>query len=490
MSRFQQTGLVLTLLTVGASAAVASEPTPVYRSARIHAATPASPTTYTFFPGGRFKATNVTIGYLAGIALQSDRIDTSWLPAATANKHFDVEATPDLPFDTAARISALRSLLEDRFQFRYHRVASNVARWSLIAERNPRLTLAPPRASSESFGFAREPEVINGRDVSLFDLSEYLSSILNQPVIDRTKLTFRYDIHLIWQPPVQTQATEASLAAALHSQLGLNLEPSAASIETIVLDMAVDPTLDSILGESPAFEAATIKPSDPSLGQHGYPVRGGPGTDDPSRISYTNTNFKALLYHAYGFPSNLVQGPSWISSENFDVVATIPQGATKDDLKMMVQGLLKERFHLVCHRETQTVNGFGLTVGPKGFKATSNNRPSEGYPQLAQPGMIYPFAIGSKNKAIHLIAKQQTLATLTPFLSGQVGTPCVDETNLTDRYDFTLEFAVDSVPDSADLPYPTLSQALKEQLGLTLRPRKVDQERLIVDSVLRTPTPN
>jgi len=264
---------------------------------------------------------------------------------------------------------------------------------------------------------------------------------------------------------------------------------------------------------SPTFDAASVKPSDPNLGSQGFPIRGGPGTTDPGRIVYTNTSLKAMLYWAYGLPISQITAPPWMSAEKFDITATMPPGTTKEQFAVMLQNLLAQRFHLVVHHESKEVAGYEMIVGRNGPKLKKSSADDalaavqpqsqapvasfvpNGYPQLYRPGMIYPFLLGSNGKAIHLIAKAQLLSDLAKVLGGMVHGPIADNTGLTGRFDFTLDFDTGAPPaqapsDTPENTAPDVPTALQEQLGLKLQPKKTQIDMLIVDSADKAPTEN
>ena len=134
----------------------------------------------------------------------------------------------------------------------------------------------------------------------------------------------------------------------------------------------------SAIGAQPApkleFEVASIKPTPRGLGQGtGLPpgCHGGPGTNDP--ISYTcgNLSFSGLVSTAYSVRYDQLSAPSWADMARFDLRARLPQGATTEQLPLMLQNLLQDRFKLAVHRESRELPGYELTVassGPK-FKA-------------------------------------------------------------------------------------------------------------------------
>lgn len=73
-------------------------------------------------------------------------------------------------------------------------------------------------------------------------------------------------------------------------------------------------------------------------------------------------------------------------------------------------------------------------------------------------------------------------------LSRIAGRVVVDKTNLTDRYDFKLQWASDDAP-ATDNSAPSLFTAVQEQLGLKLEPAKEASPVLVVDHV-EPPTAN
>ena len=90
--------------------------------------------------------------------------------------------------------------------------------------------------------------------------------------------------------------------------------------------------------EQLTFEVASIKPAEPMVpGKMMMGSRGGPGSADPGHLTYSNLSLKNLLVNAYGVKAYQISGPGWLDSTRFDVVAKVPQGATKEQVKVMLQ---------------------------------------------------------------------------------------------------------------------------------------------------------
>ncbi len=157
----------------------------------------------------------------------------------------------------------------------------------------------------------------------------------------------------------------------LTRDAGRYREPYSADMYNTIL-VAVVLAVGTVWGQSAEgklnFEAASVKPAAPLPGTPWTPISGGPGTDDPGRITYRHQSLKSLLVNMYGFKASRISGPVWIDTGHYDIVATIPAGTTKDQLNVMMQNLLKERFHLALHREARQLPVYELLSGKDGPK--------------------------------------------------------------------------------------------------------------------------
>ncbi len=124
----------------------------------------------------------------------------------------------------------------------------------------------------------------------------------------------------------------------------------------------------------PSFEVATIKPAEPmDPAKIIAAVRAGGkmpvgATIDARRAEYTYLDLKSLLTYAYGVKPYQITGPDWMATTRFDIVAKMPEGATKSDAPKMLQSLLEERFKLAVHRSTGEHPVLALVVGKGGPK--------------------------------------------------------------------------------------------------------------------------
>lgn len=276
------------------------------------------------------------------------------------------------------------------------------------------------------------------------------------------------------------------------------------------------------------FEAASVKPSAPPDGKFMIMNggRGGPGSNDPTRFTFTNVTISQLVARAYNIRNYQLTAPSWMDQERFDVEAKIPTGATKEQANIMLQNLLAERFHLVVQHGTKEFQGYELVVAKGGPKlkesspedaAYDQSQPRTGPPppppppgqpmKLDRPGLMMMMRIGGKGMIAQMTARAQTMQRLIDAIANNLNRPVIDKTGLTGKYDFTLSFSADtpagmpalpppppgvtapSVDNPEDLA-PTLPDALPEQLGLRLEAKKIPLPTITVEKADKTPTEN
>ncbi len=299
----------------------------------------------------------------------------------------------------------------------------------------------------------------------------------------------------------------------------------------------------------PEFEVASIKPAAPPVNGRLMIRMGG----DPGRVDYTNVSLKDIIRQAYSVKDYQISGPDWLNSARFDIVAKVPAGAPKDQVPMMWQTLLAERFKLQIHRETKELPMYALVVGKGGPKmkeseidpnapvpggqgngGQANAGPANGGPS-ANGGLPAPPQIGKDgmpkfgpgggrgpmmmmNGMGHLTAKMMGMSGLVDMLARSVDRPVVDQTGLTGKYDFSLDYTPDEstrMPLPAGVPPPSpppgggadmhgaeihgkdnpdsglsLFAALQAQLGLKLEPKKGPIELIVIDRVEKSPTEN
>jgi uncharacterized protein (TIGR03435 family) len=116
--------------------------------------------------------------------------------------------------------------------------------------------------------------------------------------------------------------------------------------------------------ESPTFEVASVKPAEPQTGMAiRVMMRGGPGTPDPGQLNYSNVSLKNVLMAAYAVKGYQLNGPKWLDSVRFDIVAKIAPGATKEQFQLMLQNLLAGASSSRCTTRPSSFRMYSLVIG-------------------------------------------------------------------------------------------------------------------------------
>ncbi len=246
-------------------------------------------------------------------------------------------------------------------------------------------------------------------------------------------------------------------------------------------------------------------------------MSGGPDDpSDPGRLNWENVTLRDVIESAYDLKEYQLTGPDWMNSSRFNIAATLPPGTSKENFALMVQTLLKDRFALASHRETKELPAFALTVakgGPKLPVATDD--PPEAAPVAGgrggRGGGLGPLRNGMimVRPGGHIAAKGIPVADFGEALSRLLDRPVVDQTGLTGKYDFKLDYTPDETTQvmSKGMPVPrpengdglvtvtdaggaSLFTAVQAQLGLKLEGKKLPFEFLVVDHLEKTPTEN
>jgi uncharacterized protein (TIGR03435 family) len=188
-----------------------------------------------------------------------------------------------------------------------------------------------------------------------------------------------------------------------------------------------------------------------------------------------DVSVQTCIKWAYGVQDSQISGPAWIQSEKFDITAKADNPATDDQMKPMMQTLLADRFKLSFHHQSKELKAFVLTVAKGGAKLSPAAAPD-----------AKPFRQNSSNGTV---AKSITIQEFADFISGPLQMPVVDETGLTGRYDFAIDFTP-YLPDPAHnmdgtKPDTTgiLMAALEGELGLKMESRKTQVEVMVIDHV-------
>ena len=253
------------------------------------------------------------------------------------------------------------------------------------------------------------------------------------------------------------------------------------------------------------FEVASVRRVGPVRQEAGSGRRGslaGSVTVTSDRATYRNVTLKTLLMKAYSLKAFQVSGPAWIDSERYDIVAIIPENTQPEDVPVMLQHLLEERFRATLHSETKQHSGYSLGIGKGGPKlklATEQNKTASLIDPDAHRAPMVTFTTkpGDESEVVKL--NGMTMSAFADFLSRILGSPIIDLTGLSDKFDITLSLSMgvfgvqganaDGFTAESDSTMASLFTAVHD-LGLKLDSTKVPTRFIVVEKALKIPTEN
>jgi len=233
---------------------------------------------------------------------------------------------------------------------------------------------------------------------------------------------------------------------------------------------------------NPGIDVATVKPSKPGAQGKLFTYRG-------RSVVTINTSMNDLMTFAYGLHTKQIIGaPDWFGTDQFDVDA-VPDVEGRPNLKqlrMVIQKLLAERFKLTFHHEQRELSAYIVTVGPGGpkFKVTTS-APND------PPAFLFR-GLGDLN-----VRNMSMREFADGMQSAVMDKPVIDQTGLTEKYDFNLKWTPDdsqfaqfrgsgpAPPPPAEDPNapPSLYTAVQEQIGLKMGPGKAPDDVIVIDHV-------
>jgi len=308
-------------------------------------------------------------------------------------------------------------------------------------------------------------------------------------------------------------------------------------------------------GQQPAFEVASIRSAaqiTPELVASGKLHVG--MKIDAGRVDIGFFSLRELIPLAYDVKPFQVTGPDWLVAQRFDILAKMPEGATKEQVPAMLRALLEERFKLVAHREDREQPVYSLEVakgGPK-FKEAPAPDPAAPKPEGKAdavigagdqqvrinrigggPGGTQTISMSNAetgatkvsvcaNGQMHMEMERMTMANLAQTLTPMLDRPVVDHTELKGAFTIALDLSlqdmmqvaraaglagagappvgarpgggIGGLPDGAGVTASDPSGGSifmsVQQLGLRLEKQKAAIETIVIDSVEKNPTEN
>jgi uncharacterized protein (TIGR03435 family) len=231
---------------------------------------------------------------------------------------------------------------------------------------------------------------------------------------------------------------------------------------------------------SPAFDVASVRSAKVGIeGGRRENIQVNPGT-----LTMRNVSLKSALRWAYHVMDYQVSGPDWIGFDRFDISAKASDPVAEDQLRLMLQALLVERFKITLHRVTKEMQAYDLVIAKGGIKFHESQVEGE------------PIMNPDKNR-MSMEIKGLSATQFIDALSNVLRAPVINHTGLTGKYDAAINVAKYmpdvSKADSSGAPFdPTgmIITALQDDLGLKLESKKMPIDLLIIDHAEKIPADN
>jgi bla regulator protein BlaR1 len=487
--------------------------------------------------------------------VQDDRIigAPDWLNS----EKYDFEANEDnagdsdprkLSFDQNASEQArmLQQVLADRLKLALHRETRGLSVYALVlAKGGSKLQESKPGDTyptgfKSRDGIARPGGIhfesyledgahvehgnkLIAQGVPVGALLWHLQAFLDRTIVDETGLSGTYDFtfQVPSLPPIE--ASGRILSAALEQELGLKLEPRTVPMEVLVIDHVERPVASAtqnVASTVPAFHVVSIKAngSGDQFSHTNFSTNpGDTSAFTDGRLSGTNVPLISYIYFAYKLTGSQFQlllptVPSWLISDRFDIQAQAEGNPSNDQMRLMTQAVLADRFHLAAHYESRQVPVYGLLLAKPGetgpqLQPHSDDPPCSTPPPPASEGRWnfpptvaggFPVDCGHiealPSSRIRVGARKIPIGLLAATLPQMhnLNRPVVDQTGLAGNYDFTFEWTarrVDRANPRGEKPAPGFVRDLHDQLGLRLEPQTGPADVFVIDHVERPAEP-
>ena len=271
----------------------------------------------------------------------------------------------------------------------------------------------------------------------------------------------------------------------------------------VILIAELQPGLSAQSGSassaSPSFEVVSIKRDSGADPRGTFQFQ-------PGRFVMTNIPLRPLIQMAYNLPVTgnkglIIGAPDWVDQITWDIEAKADGNPPREEVLLMIQALLADRFKLVLHRETRQLPVYALVMrqpgkmGPQLVPHASDNSTRD--PSVVQPGAQPPrrqppcgggFRVGGGHVGAELA--MDTLAKSLSYFQ-QIDRAVIDRTGLSGTFDISLDYLpfVRGTQPNADLTGAdpslpsTIFTALEEQLGLKLESTTGPVDVVVIDHV-------
>ena len=246
----------------------------------------------------------------------------------------------------------------------------------------------------------------------------------------------------------------------------------------------------------PAFEVTSVRKN--ISGSLSY---GGSLEFQGGRV-YTGTNvpLRMLLLRLYGLrDEQLVGAPEWIATERFDISGRTDRDVPREQLVLMIQSLIEDRFKLRFVKETRQVDIYTMTaaradgrLGPNLYRRSDDEcKKALDNRAIGFPNVNLPKPAGGLRSTMGNVCVP--MGEIAAAIGRDLRTDVIDKTGLNGLWDYILALrrrrAVSDETEIDPLEGPPILVAVPEQLGLKLQRIRGSVQVLRVTSI-EQPTVN
>jgi uncharacterized protein (TIGR03435 family) len=236
-----------------------------------------------------------------------------------------------------------------------------------------------------------------------------------------------------------------------------------------MIGICVSIAFAGLLAQAQSFEVASIKPNPPATNVIVFknpdvnPIR-----ISGNRVSLQRIGLKGLVVAAYNVKDYQVSGgPGWASGIDslYDITAKTQGDAAPslDQIRLMLQSLLAERFQLKLRRESKQLPVYNLVVANGGLKL--KEVPPDAPPPAAN-------------------MRRGSMPEIAGLMGLFLDRPLIDRTGLAGTYEYSMDLADtdrNAGPDAPGVAAAAIT-AIQDQLGLKAEPAKAMLDILVIES--------
>lgn len=150
------------------------------------------------------------------------------------------------------------------------------------------------------------------------------------------------------------------------------------------------------------------------------------------KLTCSQMRLRDMILYAFNLPNYQLALEDRSDFERHNLETAIPPNSTDDQIRVMMQGLLADRFQLVWHREVRNVSGRVLVVAP-------------GEPNLTEVQSVaqksnHQWGVTIDGHSGNLSFDGLSVTEIASILSDMFGEPVLDQTSLMGTYQGRLVF--------------------------------------------------